>query len=185
MGTEQPDHELMMAYVKGDELAFGVLFEKYSPKLNSFLRYRLAAKKKHLIEEVYQKTWLKIHAGRMSFDPSKKFSTWFYTVALNTLRDEVGSLFERSQHEEINDQSTLHSPNSEDQYITKELFKQVEALFKFLTENQKTALLLSDQEEMSSKDIADVMGISDASVRQLISRARKIIRSRYSEMEKS
>lgn len=166
-----------MAYVKGDEQAFDVLFGRYSQKLSNFLRFRLGGKKRHLIEDVYQKTWLKIHSGRRSFDPLKSFSTWFYTIALNTLRDEVGSLYERTRHEEIEDKLPAHSLTSEEQYITKEQFHQVEALLKFLTENQKTALLLSDQEEMNSKEISTVMGISDASVRQLVSRARKIIRS--------
>ncbi len=185
MGIERSDNDLMMAYVKGDESAFGLLFGRYSPKLNTFLHFRLGAKKRHLIEEVYQKTWLKIHSGRKSFDPSKNFSTWFYTVALNTLRDEVGSLHERSHHEEIKDHTPDQTPTSEELYITKEDFKRVEALFKYLTEDQKTALLLSDQEEMSSKEVAEVMSISDASVRQLASRARKIIRSHFLAKEET
>src|SRR5665647_636214 len=89
---ESGDNELMTAYALGNERAFTALFEKYSPKLTTFLRYRLGVKKKHLIEEVYQKTWLKLHAGRLSFNAPQKFSTWFYTIALNTLKDEVGSL---------------------------------------------------------------------------------------------
>jgi RNA polymerase sigma factor (sigma-70 family) len=177
MGTEPSDNQLMNAYAVGDEGAFSVLFGRYSLKLSAFLKFRLGGRKKHLVEDIYQKTWLKVHAGRTTFDPEQKFSTWFYTVALNTLRDEVGSLYEKSPHDEIGETIADCQPSSEEQYISKETFRQIETLFMYLTDSQKTALLLSDQEDLSSKEIAEVMKISDSSARQLVSRARKVIRS--------
>jgi RNA polymerase sigma-70 factor (ECF subfamily) len=167
----------MIAYVEGDEHSFAELFGRYSSKLTTFLRYRLGARKKHLIEDLYQKTWLKLHAGRKSFNPTQKFPTWFYTIALNALRDEVGSLYEKTLHEETTEAMVDQQPSIEEQYISKENFRHVETLFNHLTDSQKTALLLSDQEGFSSKEIAELMRISDASARQLVSRARKVIRT--------
>jgi RNA polymerase sigma-70 factor (ECF subfamily) len=179
MGNGPSDNELMTAYIAGDEYAFSTLFGRYSIKLTNFLRYRLGARKKHLIEELFQKTWMKLHQGRKSFDPSQKFSTWFYAIALNSLRDEVGSNYEKTIREDISGNLADPQPNSEEKYISKELFHQIEALFEFLTDSQKTALLLSDQEELSSNEIAEIMKISDSSARQLVSRARKMIRNHF------
>jgi RNA polymerase sigma-70 factor (ECF subfamily) len=172
----------MGAYRKGDERAFTILFGRYSARLTAFLRYRLGSRKKHLVEEIYQKTWLKLHAGRKSFDPDQKFSTWFYTIALNTLRDELGSRYEKTPHDEVSETLVDPQPTGEERYLSKEAFLHVEALLKFLTGPQKTALLLSDGEELSSKEIAEVMRISDASVRQLVSRARRVIREKAEEI---
>jgi RNA polymerase sigma-70 factor (ECF subfamily) len=181
MENEPSDIELMTAYIGGDENAFTTLFGRYSSKLTNFLRYRLGARRKQIGEEIFQKTWMKLHKGRKSYDPSQKFSTWFYTIALNCLRDEVGSAYEKAAREEVSENRADDHPNSEDQYISKETFRQIEALFKFLTDRQKTALLLSDQEELSSNEIAAVMEISDVAARQLVSRARKIIRTHFKQ----
>lgn len=181
MENEPKDNALMADYVRGDEKAFSMLYGRYSSRLTTFLRFRLSGKKKHLVEDIYQKTWLKLHAGRKSFDPVQKFSTWFYTIALNTLRDELGSLYEKTLHNAITEIFADHLPsgeaNSEELYISKESFREIEVLFEYLSDHQKTALLLSDQEQFSSKEIAEMMSISDASARQLVSRARKVIRS--------
>ncbi|MBS1960459.1 MAG: RNA polymerase sigma factor [Bdellovibrionales bacterium] len=179
--TEPSDNDLMVSYAYGNEQAFSTLFERYSSKLGSFLRYRLSQKQTHLTEEIYQKTWLKVHSARKSFDPTHRFSTWFYTIALNTLRDEVGSSYEKSVREEIDPNRSSEESNSEDRLLVKERFHQVEALLRFLSESQRTALLLADWEELESKEIAEVMKISDASARQLVSRARREIRKLYDQ----
>jgi RNA polymerase sigma-70 factor (ECF subfamily) len=179
--NDATDGELMCAYANGDEHAFGVLFNRYSPKLNLFLRLRLALKKSHLIDEIYQKTWLKIHSARKSFDSAKSFSSWFYTIALNTLRDEVGQAAEKFVHEEINDHESGSEVNTEELYILKESTEKVYAILAQLPENQRMALLLSDREELSSREIAETMGISDAATRKLISRARKKVRDSLAE----
>ena len=87
------------------------------------------------MEELYQKTWLKVHASRNSYDPKHKFSTWLFTIALNNLRDEVGLLRERSQHQELFDSSvdpTLEPQKStEERLIEKESFSQMEKHFRF------------------------------------------------------
>ena len=177
------DQDLMAAYVKGDEKAFSLLFDRYSSKLKLFLKLRLGKKNNHLLEEIFQKTWMKIHSARQSFDLSKRFSPWFYTVAANTLRDEVGRSQEKLGHEELSDHEVSLEPNSEDKYIQKESADRVYSILSALPENQRIALLLSDREEFSSKEISESMGISDAAVRKLISRARSNVRRILSERE--
>lgn len=192
MASEPDDRELMIAYAGGDEPAFNQLFLRYSGRLTAFFRFRLGAKKRHLAEELFQKTWLKVHSSRKSYDSKHTFSTWFFTIALNNLRDEVRLVRERSQHQQLfesspdSDLDPTHRPqkSTEERYIEKESFHQIEALFPLLTDNQKTALLLSDLEEMDSREIAQTMGISDVSVRQLVSRARKVLREHLQNEEK-
>lgn len=185
MGQDTPDSELMMAYVRGDEEAFLTLFNRYSPKLTLFLSVRLGKRRSHLLDELYQKTWLKIHSARKTFDPSKSFYTWFYTIALNSLRDEVGLASEKLPHTEFEEHHEAHMQNTtiEAEYILKESASRVYSLLAKLPENQRTALLLSDRDELSSKEIAEAMGFTDAAVRQLISRARKSVRASLLEEE--
>ena len=184
MQTETSDNDLMNAYVLGDESSFRELFSRYAAKLISFLRYRLGARKVYLTDEIFQKTWLKVHTSRKSFNPKFKFSTWMYTIALNTLRDEVGSAAERFRSNELSESIPSNESTVEEQYISKEKFKELQEVLTMLKENQRIALLLSDDDGLSSKEIAEVMGISDASARQLISRARREVRQHFLGKEK-
>ena len=106
------DGELMERYVQGDEKSFHSLFVRYSPKLTLFLGVRLGKKRSHLLDELYQKTWLKVHMGRQSFDPKRNFATWFYTIAMNTLRDEVGLSSEKLQHDSYDEEHEVSSGKS-------------------------------------------------------------------------
>lgn len=184
MKIELNDTELMNAYVRGDEESFRILFSRHSAKLLAYLRYRLGHRKDYLAEEIFQKTWLKIHSARKSFKPAAKFSTWLYTIALNTLRDEVGSAAERLRSDELDQETPDKSASIEEQCISKENLEELAHALSNLKDDQRVALLMSDEDEMSGREIATVMGISEASVRQLISRARKDLRMHFLEKEK-
>ena len=177
------DEELFESYRLGDEAAFAVLYNRYARKLFSFLRVRLGAKKLHLLEELFQKTWLKVHLARQSFDSNRRFSSWFYTIALNTFRDELGSSSESVMHQELMPNLTDQAQSAEEQQIQKSMIARMHGYLSDLPTEQRTALLLSDEENLSSQEIAEAMRISDANARQLISRARRSIRQKFLKEE--
>lgn len=184
-GREASDEELMRAYALGDESAFQNLYSRSAEKLYRFLWVRLGAAQGHLAEELFQRTWLKIHQARRSYDPSKKFSTWLFTIALNSLRDAVGAAHEKLPHGEFQEELAQHSePSGEEACIRRDLIAQIHAFLFTLPESQRTAILLSDEEGLSSQEISEIMQVSDGAVRQLIRRARQAVRGRFTE-EKS
>lgn len=181
---DKSDGELMEGYAHGDEKAFHSLFIRYSPKLNLFLNVRLGKRRGHLLEELYQKIWLKIHMSRVSFDPSRSFSPWFFSIALNTLRDEVGLSSEKLAHSEFEESHFVDEGKSvEAEYILKESADHVYTLLSALPLSQRTAVLLSDRDQLTPAEIAESMGISVVSVRQLISRGRRSVRTSLLELE--
>src|SRR6185369_17253395 len=48
---------------------------------------------KALADDLLQKTWLRVHLARETFDLNERFSPWLYTVANNIRRDEARSQF--------------------------------------------------------------------------------------------
>lgn len=84
-GAIETDAQLLQAHRTGDSDAFETLVRRYRPELLPYLirfvRGRAAA------EDVFQETFLQIHLSADSFDVSKRFKPWLYTIASNKARD--------------------------------------------------------------------------------------------------
>lgn len=164
----------MAYYCDGSKEAFAELYQRYRDKLLGFFNRRLP-RNKEIALDLAQITWLKVHKARKSFDPSKKFSHWFFSIALNSLRDLM-----REPKIEIElkdfDLDTNYEQSSEHSL---EIREQVELLQKHIQELKpltRDLILLSDYEGFSSQEIAIMFGIKDATVRQSLSRARAALR---------
>ena len=79
------DEDLLSAHIDGDSGAFPELMERYKNDLLHFLiRFvgtRAAA------EDVFQETFLQIHISASTFDPTRRFKPWLFTIAANKGRD--------------------------------------------------------------------------------------------------
>ncbi len=85
-GAPEPsDEELMIRYVAGDERAFNVLMQRYQGKMFGYIyRHFYNADKS---SEIFQDCWFKVIRAADSFDPSRSFATWLFTIVRNTLID--------------------------------------------------------------------------------------------------
>ena len=79
------DIELLEAYLDGDEQAFKILINRYTPLLYNFVA-RLAGRESapDIVQEIFIKVWKNIR----KFDIEKaSFKTWVFTIAKNTATD--------------------------------------------------------------------------------------------------
>lgn len=174
MFSQLSDEELMRLYCEGDIPAFDELYRRYENRLFSFLRRRVSDNEAIALD-VFQLTWLKVHTARESFDRTLRFSSWIFTIAVNTLRDEMGEAWKRYR-QEIDENEIYANSESESplEIIEREEVREkIESALQKISIPQREAILLSDLEGFSSKEIASIMGLSDGSVRQLIFRARR------------
>ncbi|MBN1436032.1 MAG: sigma-70 family RNA polymerase sigma factor [Sedimentisphaerales bacterium] len=79
------DEKLLRMYHDGEKSAFGQLVHRYEKELYNFLLRFLG--KNSLAEEAFQETFLQVHIASESFDFSRKFRPWLYTIAANKARD--------------------------------------------------------------------------------------------------
>ena len=164
----------MILYREGRVSAFNELYARHESRLFSFLKRRISSDDA-LSLDVFQLTWLKVHSARNTFDQSQKFSNWLYTIAINTLRDELGEAWRRYSQEFEEDQvyqeTEINSPLKTIELSA--LREVIESALQTLAPHQREAIILSDMEGFSSKEIAEMMKLSDGAVRQLIFRGRK------------
>lgn len=82
---DRPDNELLEAYRAGESAALEVLIRRHHDDLIRFL-LRLTGDRASA-EDVFQDTFLQIHISADSFDASRRFKPWLFTIAANKARD--------------------------------------------------------------------------------------------------
>lgn len=182
-----PDAALMLRVKQGDAAAFTTLVEKYKqPVMNLAWRtLRDETEAEDLAQNVFVQAWKS--ADR--YQATAKFSTWLFTIARNLCLNEIRR---RVRHpaesldqtrDDSEDQPMFQvvdkriSPAPDDM-LRGELEAKVDEALTALPENQRTAMLLCRQEELSYEEIAEVLGCSLSATKSLIHRARETIKAR-------
>jgi len=163
----------MEAYKKGDAKAFDEIYERYSSRLNRFIRFRLSQSHINFLDDLFQITWLKIHRARKDFNPESKFSSWAYSIAINTIRDHFAL---RRFKKELIAEDIDNISDVEPDPTWKIDFEKVRIHLNQLPAIQREVLLLSDLEGFSSIEISQLLSLNSDAVRKIISRARKKIK---------
>ena len=81
------DAQIVRQVLRGKREMFGLLLERYQKPIFNFV-YRFYGNY-DLAQELTQETFLRAYQFLKSYDPTRKFSTWLYTVAKNLCIDEL------------------------------------------------------------------------------------------------
>lgn len=182
-----PDAALMLRVKQGDTAAFTALVEKYKqPVMNLAWRtLRDETEAEDLAQNVFVQAWKS--ADR--YQATAKFSTWLFTIARNLCFNEIRRRVRHpaeslDQTRDDSEEQPLHQvvdkriAAAPDEMLRGELEAKVDEALTALPENQRTALLLCRQEELSYEEIAEVLGCSLSATKSLIHRARETIKAR-------
>ena len=182
-----PDAVLMLRVKRGDRAAFAELVEKYKQPLFNFVFRTLRDETE--TEDVAQNTFLQVWKARARYQRTAKFSTWLFTIARNLCLNEIRRR-SRHQAESIEETHAEHEDQPRQQYEDKahiaapekllhgELAAKIEAALAELPENQRTAILLCRQDELSYEEIAEVLDCSLSATKSLIHRGRETLKEK-------
>ncbi|HLZ54357.1 MAG TPA: sigma-70 family RNA polymerase sigma factor [Verrucomicrobiae bacterium] len=181
------DAVLMLRVKRGDRAAFVALVEKYKqPVMN--LVYRTLHDETEA-EDLAQNVFLQVYKSAKRYESRAKFSTWLFTIARNLCLNEIRR---RSRHpadsieeahvehedqprQQFEDKSSIPPP---EKLLHSELAQKIEEALAELPENQRTAILLCRQEELSYEEIAEVLGCSLSATKSLIHRGRETLKEK-------
>ncbi len=182
-----PDAVLMLRVKRGDRAAFTELVEKYKqPVMN--LVYRTLHDEAEA-EDLAQTVFLQVYKSANRYESRAKFSTWLFTIARNLCLNEIRR---RSRHpadsldqahaehddqprQQFEDKSNVAPP---EKLLQGELAQKIEEALAGLPENQRTAILLCRQEELSYEEIAEILGCSLSATKSLIHRGRETLKEK-------
>jgi len=79
------DEELIRQYRQGHEEVFRFLIRRYRRELyNMLVRF---VRDRNAAEDIFQETFLQVHQSADTFDTSRRFKPWLFTIAANKARD--------------------------------------------------------------------------------------------------
>lgn len=185
MSTEhekETDEQLAQLTQSGDEAAFGLLLERYEPKL---LRYgrKFLSDSAH-IEDSVQDIFIKVYQNMRSFDTTRRFSPWIYRIAHN----EFVNALKRASHDAVPvfdfDALVAHQVYEDPSVAEKEKEEMIVLLEKgldHLTPPQREILVLFYLESLSYQEIADVLQVPIGTVGVRLLRARSTLKEYISQ----
>lgn len=94
--TNRTDEQLVQAYREGESDALRELISRHQDDLYRFL-FRLTGNRQ-AAEDVFQETFLQVHISANTFDVTRRFKPWLFTIAANKARD---MLRKKSRRQEV------------------------------------------------------------------------------------
>jgi RNA polymerase sigma-70 factor (ECF subfamily) len=194
LGTvESSDEALAAQAATGDDAAFEALVLRYQHRV-----FRLACRLTSETDapDVVQETFLQVYRHLATFRGGAQFSTWLYRIATNTglmhrrararrpaeSLDEFLPRFDAEGRLEDTPDALRIVCRTDELLDRRLLAKKARAAVDRLPDLYREAFVLRDLEELSTSDVAQVLGVEPATVRQRVHRARLMVRGYLSEL---
>jgi RNA polymerase sigma-70 factor (ECF subfamily) len=192
--VEATDETLAALAAAGDTTAFETLVSRHQARM-----YRLACRlttSQADAQDVLQETFLAAYRGLQSFRGHSRFSTWLYRIATNAalmhrrqqsrrrtepLDDHLPRFDENGQHAAA--PADLQAASRADEILDRKvLAERAREGLERLPDLYRDAFVLRDLEELSTDEVAELLGIDGAAVRQRVHRARLMLRGYLSHL---
>jgi len=176
--AESDDRSLVQAFQNGDERAFEEIVRRYQRQVANVIYTTLGNPQDvpDLAQEVFLKTYRSL--GRITVEHS--LFSWIYRIAVNVAIDELRrrkirrmTSFDFSGDAEGKEPKFRDPVTPDDQLASSERREQVWKALRKLSETSRTVLLLREYEELSYREIGDILHISEQAVKSRIFRARE------------
>ena len=187
-GPEPTDEQLATRAAAGDESAFEAIVTRYQARVFR-LAWRLTASEGDAAD-VLQETFLQVYRKLRAFRGDSRLGTWLYRIATNAAlmhrrarsrrpSEPLDAFLPRFDEHGLHaaTPAQLQAPASVEQQLDRRrLAEKALAAIDRLPDNYREAFVLRDLEEMTTAQVADVLGLEPAAVRQRVHRARTMLR---------
>ncbi len=145
-------------------------------------------------EDLVQETYLKAYRGFGGFQEGTNLKAWLYRILTNTFINNYRSKKRRPEETELDDlenlylyrrlggaQSSTAGRSAEDEVLDRITESEVKDAIEALPEQFRMAVLLSDVEGFSYKEIAEILDIPIGTVMSRLHRGRRALQKRLYE----
>jgi len=193
--NEVTDEALMIRFQRGDRAAFTQLLRRHQTGLYNFALRQLRVQS--LAEDVVQEAFVRVVQNAADFKHEARFSTWVYTITRNLCIDQLRkralrkhpSLDEPRKSDAggegptLGEQTADSRANVERQATGTELKAKILAAVDELPEDQREVFLLRELSNLPFKEIAEITGVPENTVKSRMRYALERLQAALSEFE--
>jgi len=181
------DAELARDALAGSEAAYRELVTRYATPAVNFI-FRIV-RDRALAEDLAQEGFLRVYQRLKTFDPQRKFSSWFFQVLRNITIDYLRvNRLPTSSLDELAEEGVQGAAVDRDSRSPEQLAGQSElatamtvALSRIRPEYREV-VVLRYQEGLTQPEIAEILGLPSGTVKTYLHRARKELAGILSEL---
>ena len=164
----------MQSIVWGDQAAFAELYHRYKDRMYYYF-YRMLGNSGEQANDFLQELFLKLIEKPESYNPFFPFHTWFYSVANNMCKNEYRRREVRQEYQAAEVREPQLDYPADTSVEPEQLLEKVFATLDQLGEEHRSAFLLRYREGFSVKDVAEILGLPEGTVKSRLFYARKIL----------
>jgi len=183
-----PDNaRLVAAHLAGDAHAFQQLVARYRGRLLNFVHRMIGDRER--AEDLVQEAFLRVYRHLHRFDPTKKFSTWIYTIASNLAKNELRnrrrsplvyyqSLRRVGEEDERPLEFEAAGSRPDHLFANRYLREMVDATVATLAPHHREVFVMRELEGRSYEEIAALTRCNLGTVKSRLNRARRAFAER-------
>lgn len=183
--------EAVQKAMKGDQEAYTYLYEKTYTKC--FYLARKFLNSEHTAQDIVQDAYVKAFKSLDTLEDPEKFQSWIGTIVSNLSKNELKrrkvTLFSETENEDgqdisdtfVDDRVSVQPEVVMDQNETTRLMKEI---IDTLTDEQRICVTMFYMEQMSVKEMASVLEVSENTVKSRLNYGRQKIKDKVLDLEK-
>jgi RNA polymerase sigma-70 factor (ECF subfamily) len=191
---EITDEALMVRYQRGERAAFATLVRRHQTPLYNFALRQLRVPQQ--AEDVVQEAFVRVVQNATEFKHEARFTTWIYTITRNLCIDQMRKSALR-RHPSLDEarpgsdgegptlgEQTADSRASVEREATgTELKERIARAVETLPDEQREVFLMREVSNLPFKEIADIVGVPENTVKSRMRYALERLQQALSEYE--
>ena len=161
------ESQIIRDYQQGNLEEFTKLYDFYIKKIYDFIYYR--TQHRETAEDITSKTFIKALDNMDKFNPnSGTFKAWLYCIARNTVIDHY-----RTQKKDVDIDNVFNLANDEDMVRDVDAKMKIETIKEYMEKlkpQERDIIILRVWDQLSYKEISEVLNKSEASIKMMFSR---------------
>ena len=180
-----PDEQIVQLIItSGDPSHFEEIYERYALKV--YQKCLSFTKAEDEAKDLAHDLFVKIYLSLNKFNERSKFSTWLYAITYNYCEDhQAKKKKQRTLAQELTmDIDIADSEELEDRLLLELNIQTLHALLEKLNPSEKALLLMKYQDDLSIKEIAEMLGAGESAVKMKLKRSKDKLRNLYKKHER-
>ena len=180
--TEQDDDRARReAFKRGDRAAFAELANEHVDEIYTVCLRILG--RAEAAEDATQDALVKAMKAHAAYDVRRAFRPWILTIAANTCRDRVRTVWWARVGEILRPTAAEHDPELEVASARRD--REVRRALGTLPPKYREALALFHLQDMSYEEMSEITGVTVFALKQRVRRGKAMLRSRVEHLSPS